>query len=85
MLTAWSTAGIVGPLIVNGILDHYIAQHISKQEAYPVILHIMAGLPVVGFLANLLVRPVAEKYWLKTEIYASAGRPLIWKRKALQP
>ncbi|HMD22391.1 MAG TPA: OFA family MFS transporter [Alloacidobacterium sp.] len=73
LLTAWSTAGIVGPLIVNGILDHYVAQHIPKQEAYPVILHIMAGLLVVGFLANLLVRPVAEKYWLKTEIYASVG------------
>ncbi len=25
LLTAWSTAGIVGPLIVNGILDHYVA------------------------------------------------------------
>lgn len=73
LLTAWSTAGIVGPLIVNGILDHYVARHIPKQEAYPVILYIMAGLLIVGFLANLLVRPVAEKYWLNTETYAAAG------------
>jgi MFS family permease len=68
LLTAWSTAGIVGPLIVNGILDHYVANHLSKQQAYPVILHIMAGLMVVGFIANLLVRPVASKHWLKGEI-----------------
>jgi len=68
LLTAWSTAGIVGPLIVNGILDHYIARHIPKEQAYPVILHIMAGLMVVGFLANLFVRPVAEKYWFKGEV-----------------
>jgi MFS family permease len=73
LLTAWSTAGIVGPLIVNGILDHYVARHIPKQEAYPVILHIMSGLLVVGFLANLLVKPVAEKYWIKTEVPVAAA------------
>jgi hypothetical protein len=72
LLTAWSTAGIVGPLIVNGILDHYVAQHVPKQEAYPVILHIMAGLLVVGFIANLLVRPVAERYWIKEQQAAAA-------------
>src|SRR5271170_1191948 len=65
LLTAWATAGIVGPLIVNGILDHYVARHIPKEQAYPAILHIMAGLLVAGFVANLLVRPVAEKYWIK--------------------
>jgi MFS family permease len=65
LLTAWSTAGIVGPLVVNGILDHYVANHLAKQDAYPTILHIMTGLLVVGFVANLLVRPVAEKHWMK--------------------
>jgi MFS family permease len=65
LLTAWSTAGIVGPLIVNGILDHYVANHLPKQQAYPVILRIMAGLMVVGFAADFLVRPVAQKYWLE--------------------
>lgn len=64
LLTAWSTAGIVGPLIVNGILDHYVANHMNRQDAYPLILHIMCGLLVVGFVANLSVRPVAERYWL---------------------
>jgi MFS family permease len=66
LLTAWSTAGIVGPLIVNGILDHYVAAGHPRQDAYPVVLHIMAGLLVVGFIANLLVKPVAERYWLPT-------------------
>src|ERR1700723_1849289 len=66
LLPAWSTAGIVGPLIVNGVLDHYLGKHMPKQQAYPVILHIMAALMVVGFIANLLVRPVAQKYWLES-------------------
>src|SRR6202012_3844390 len=66
LLTAWSTAAIVGPLIVNGVLDHYVANHLPKQQAYPVVLHIMAALMVVGFIADFLVRPVAQKYWLET-------------------
>ena len=67
LLTAWSTAGIVGPLIVNGILDHYVANKLPKEEAYPLILHIMAALLVIGFVANLLIRPVAEKFWLREQ------------------
>jgi MFS family permease len=65
LLTAWSVAGIVGPLIVNGILDHYVANKMPKQDAYPLILHIMCGLLVIGFLANLMVRAVDQKFWLK--------------------
>jgi MFS family permease len=65
LLTAWSMAGIIGPLIVNGILDHYVENHMPKQDAYPLILHIMCGLLVVGFLANLIVTPVDEKFWVK--------------------
>ena len=73
LLTAWSTAGIVGPLIVNGILDHYVANHLSKQDAYPLILHIMTGLLVVGFVANLLVKPVDSRYWMKDQNLEPAG------------
>lgn len=73
LLTAWSTAGIIGPLIVNGILDHYIATHQAKVDAYPLILHIMTGLLLVGLLANLLVKPVSEKYWMKDQNLAPVG------------
>ncbi len=65
LLTAWSTAGIVGPLIVNGILDHYTAVHRPLRDAYPTVLHIMSGLLAVGLVANLLVRPVAARYWMQ--------------------
>ena len=73
-MTAWSAADIIGSLIVNGILDHYVQNKLPKQDAYPLILHIMCGLLVVGFLANLLVRPVAERFWLKDKnIVVRAG------------
>ena len=64
LLTAWSAAGIIGPLIVNGVLDHYVETHLPKQDAYPLTLHIMCGLLIVGFIANLMVRAVDEKYWI---------------------
>jgi len=73
LLTAWSTAGIVGPLVVNGILDHYVANHMAKQDAYPRILHIMAGLLLVGFVANLLVRPVGAKHWMEEQNLEPVG------------
>ncbi len=73
-LTAWS-AGIIGPFIVN-ILDHCVENHMNKEDAY-VILHIMSGLLVVGFFANLMVRPVAGKFWLKDKnIVVPAGAAL---------
>ncbi len=75
LLTAWSAAGIIGPLIVNGILDHYVETHQPRENAYPLILHIMCGLLVIGFLANLLVRPVADKHWLPTSTPAVPETP----------
>jgi MFS family permease len=75
LLTAWSTAGIIGPLIVNGILDHYKAAGLNRLDAYRLVLHIMAGLLVVGFISNLLVRAVAEKYWLKDVPAGAAEAP----------
>jgi len=65
LLVAWGTAGIVGPLIDNAILDHYKANHVPLAQAYPTILHIMSGLLVVGFFANLLIHPVASRFWIK--------------------
>ncbi len=74
LLTAWSTAGILGPLIVNGVLDHYAAAHRPLAEAYPSVLHILAALLGMGLVASLLLRPVAAKYWIK-DGEPAAGSP----------
>jgi MFS family permease len=64
LLTAWSTAGVLGPVLVNYLREYQIAHGADKSSAYQSVLHVMAGLLVVGFVANLLVRPVSEKYWM---------------------
>ena len=64
LLTAWSTAGVLGPVLVNYMREYQLQHGADKASAYQGVLHVMAGLLVVGFVANLLVRPVAQKYWL---------------------
>jgi MFS family permease len=64
LLTAWSTAGVLGPVLVNYMREYQLQHGADKASAYQGVLHVMAGLLVVGFVANLLVRPVAEKHWL---------------------
>jgi MFS family permease len=58
LLTAWSTAGVLGPVLVNYIREYEIAHGVAKADAYTVTMHIMAGLLVIGFICNLLVRPL---------------------------
>ena len=62
LLTAWSAAGIAGPLIVNSIADHQAAAGREGDDLYSMSLLVMAGLLGVGFIANLLVRPVAKRW-----------------------
>jgi MFS family permease len=64
LLTAWSVAGVLGPVLVNYMQEYEIAHGADKAGAYRTVLHIMAALLVVGFFANLFVQPVAGKHWL---------------------
>ena len=64
LLTAWSVAGVLGPVLVNYMREYQLAHGSDNAGAYQTVLHVMAGFLVVGFVANLMVRPVAQKYWL---------------------
>ena len=65
LLTAWSTAGVLGPVLVNYLREYQIAQGVAKADAYNVTMYIMAGILVLGFICNLLIKPVHEKHHLK--------------------
>jgi MFS family permease len=65
LLTAWSTAGVLGPLIVNWIADRQEEAGKQGPELYGTSLFIMIGLLVVGFVANELVRPVHPRHHVK--------------------
>ena len=65
LLTAWSTAGVIGPLVINYIRESQIAAGVPREQVYDRTLLILAGFLAVGFVANLLIRPVAERWHMK--------------------
>jgi MFS family permease len=67
LLTAWSTAGIVGPVIVNYMHDIRQESKVPFDQIYGPIFYVLDGLLVVGFIANLMVRPVDEKFFMTEE------------------
>ena len=62
LLTAWAAAGVAGPLIVNKILDTQGTPGALSAGDYRPALLTMVGILAVGFVANLLIRPVDAKY-----------------------
>jgi MFS family permease len=62
LLTAWSAAGVAGPLIVNGFLDAEGTPGKLTYTAYKPALLTMVGVLAVGFVANLLIRQVADRF-----------------------
>jgi MFS family permease len=73
ILTAWSTAGILGPVVVDNIREAQLATGVPSALAYDHIMYILAALLAVGFLANALVRPLEPK-WFIAEEEAAAPR-----------
>jgi MFS family permease len=62
LLTAWSAAGVLGPVMLTFVRDDQIAAGVPKAEAYSLTMYIMCGLLLVGFLANLAMRAVSERH-----------------------
>jgi MFS family permease len=74
VLTAWSAAGILGPVLVNYIREYQLDRGVPAAQAYNVTMFVLAGLLVAGFLCNLALGPVAERYYMTDhELAAERG------------
>ncbi|GAB3671738.1 L-lactate MFS transporter [Salinisphaera aquimarina] len=62
LLTAWSAAGVVGPVLLNQVREGRIEAGVLPADAYTTTLHIMVLLLAIGLVCNLLIRPVSEKH-----------------------
>jgi hypothetical protein len=67
LLTAWSMAGIFGPVLVNYIRAYNVSHGVPKADAYNVTMYIMAGLLVIGFICNVLVKAVDKRFHMQTD------------------
>ena len=71
LLTAWSAAGVAGPVLVNYIRQHQIDNGVPKADAYSITMYFMAVLLVVGFVCNLLVTQLGERYYVRASLSES--------------
>ena len=78
LITAWSMAGIFGPVLVNYIREYNITHGVPKAQAYNITMYIMAGLFLIGFICNLLIKAVDRRFHMEPDsalaAAAEAGR-----------
>ena len=71
LLTAWSVAGIIGPVLITNLRQFQLDRGMAPNLVYDTTLYILAGLLLVGFICNLLIRPVNEKHYMSEEELAA--------------
>jgi MFS family permease len=74
ILTAWSTAGIIGPVVINYMREYQLGLGIPRAQVYNQTMYILVGFLVVGLICNLLIRPVNPKYFMSEEELAEERR-----------
>jgi MFS family permease len=64
LLTAWSTAGIIGPVVVNYIREAQLAAGVPRDHLYDFTIYILCGMLIIGLICNFLVKPVNPKWYM---------------------
>jgi MFS family permease len=67
LLTAWSTAGIIGPVVVNYIREAQLAAGVPRDQLYNTTMYILCGMLVIGLICNYLIKPVDSKWHMSAE------------------
>jgi MFS family permease len=67
LLTAWSMAGIFGPVLVNYIREYNVEHGVAKIAAYNTTMYVMAVLLIIGFFCNLFISAVDERHYMAHE------------------
>ena len=75
LLTAWSTAGVVGPLLVNAIRQRQVDAGLPPAAAYDATMYILAGCLVAGLVGNWLIRPVHDSRFMSDSEPAKPRMP----------
>ncbi len=81
LLTAWATAGVLGPVVVNYMREYQLGLGIPREQVYNQTMYILVGMLVVGLICNLMVRPLDNK-WFMTDVELAAEKKLAHERAA---
>lgn len=74
LLTAWATAGILGPVVVNYMRDYQISLGIPREQVYNQTMYILTGMLAIGLICNLLVKPLDQKWFMTDDELAEEKR-----------
>ena len=64
LLTAWATAGVLGPVVVNYMREYQLGLGLPREQVYNQTMYILTGMLVIGLVCNLMVRPLADKWFM---------------------
>jgi MFS family permease len=67
LLTAWSTAGIIGPVVVNYLREFQLAAGVPRDQLYNSTMYVLCGMLVIGLVCNYLVKPVNPKWYMSQD------------------
>ena len=70
LLTAWATAGVIGPVVVNYLREYQITSGVPREQVYNHTMYILVALLAVGLICNLMIRPVAAKWFMTAGEFA---------------
>ncbi|WP_339028279.1 OFA family MFS transporter [Bradyrhizobium symbiodeficiens] len=67
LLTAWSTAGIIGPVVVNYIREFQLAAGVPRDQLYNTTMYILCAMLIAGLICNYMIKPVDPKWNMSSE------------------
>ncbi len=67
LLTAWSTAGIIGPVVVNYIREFQLAAGVPRDQLYNTTMYILCGMLIIGLICNYMIKPVDSKWYMSQD------------------
>ncbi len=82
LLTAWATAGVLGPVVVNYMREYQLSLGLPREQVYNQTMYILTGMLMVGLICNLMVRPLADK-WFMTDAELAEEKRLAHEKEAV--
>jgi MFS family permease len=67
LLTAWSTAGVLGPVLVNYIREYQLGRGAATADAYSVTMYVLAALLGLGLICNWWITPVERQCFVEPD------------------
>ena len=81
LLTAWATAGVLGPVVVNYMREYQLDLGMPREQVYNQTMYILVGMLAEGLVCNLLIKPLDAK-WFMTDAELAAEKTLAHERAA---